>query len=215
MRQSTQLVCLWLWLSGAPLGAVLEHQQSAGAKSRQDPSDETLYDRARRAGGHYQEVLREDAVPPASTIRDLAARSPDIVIGQVLARRGHLTEDQRMVRTDVVLKVQQTVRGGSRPGQLITIAVPGGSYRFPDGTKAALYREYYRPIRDKERYLFFLQRSLARLVVRGDIAYELAAGPQGQFEAELCRRQGDPCGDGKRSPDPASLRANEHQGAAD
>lgn len=181
MRGNAAVVLLCLAATIA--GVAADAPQGTQRRPADTPAAaDTLHQKALRAGGRLQERLEEEAIVPSTTIRDLAANSPDIVIGQVLGRRGHLAADGRSVRTDVVLKVQQTVRGGSRPGQLITIAIPGGSFRFSDGTKARQYLEYYRPVRDQERYLFFLRRSSTGLVVRGDLAYEWAAGPQGQFE---------------------------------
>jgi hypothetical protein len=187
MRRNAAVILLCLAETMTGLGA----DAAPGPRGR--PADtqsvDTLHQKARRAGGRLQEILKEEAAVPSTTIRDLAANSPDIVIGQVLARRGHLAPDGRSVRTDVVLKVQQTVRGDSRPGQLITIAIPGGTFRFSDGTTARQYLEHYRPARDQERYLFFLRRSSTGLIVRGDVAYEWAVGPQGQFELNFAEDQ--------------------------
>jgi hypothetical protein len=180
MRGNAAVVLLCLAATSASVAA--DGPQGTRRRPADTPAADTLHQKARRAGGSLQEVLKEEAIVPSTTIRDLAANSPDIVIGQVLGHRGHLAPDGRSVRTDVVLKVQQTVRGGSRPGQLITIAIPGGSFRFSDGATARQYREHYRPVRDQERYLFFLRRSSTGLVVRGDVAYEWSVGPQGQFE---------------------------------
>jgi hypothetical protein len=182
MRAIMPTVPLLLTALVWPLSAAAVSQQAAAAGSMGPAAWSALEQKARRAGGRLQEVVREDAVVPATTIQDLAARTPDIVIGQVLARRGHLTPDGTATRTDIILKVQQSVRGEARAGELITIAIPGGSYRFPDGSTATQYREFYRPVRDQERYLFFLQRSPDGLALRGDVAYEWAVGPQGQFE---------------------------------
>ncbi len=68
------------------------------------------------------------------------------------------------------------------PGSIITVSMPGGSHRFADGTIARQYVWGYHRVQNQASYLFFLQESPTRTIIRGAVAYELALGQQGQFE---------------------------------
>ncbi|OFW07491.1 MAG: hypothetical protein A3H96_07070 [Acidobacteria bacterium RIFCSPLOWO2_02_FULL_67_36] len=155
------------------------------AASSQAARTATLHERTKAAGGRLTEAVPDEGESPCATLAELAARSPLIVIGEVLAHRAHLASDQARVTTDVVVKVQERVRGPVAAGALITVTMPGGSYRFPDGAIVHQPRPGYRPIRDRARYLLFLRESRPRTIVRGTVAYELALGPQGQFELDF------------------------------
>ena len=159
------------------------YAQRANAQAR--PSLGPLHERASRAGGHVTEVLRDDSAAMHGTVRELAGRSPVIVIGTVLGRRAHLAADGARVQTDVALKVQEAVKGTVARGAVIRISVAGGSHRFADGTTARQYQWGYRPVRDHAQYLFFLRETAMRTPLRGDVVYELAQGPQSQFELDF------------------------------
>jgi hypothetical protein len=145
-------------------------------------SPKTLQERARANAGTLTEQLAVRAAPQLVTLADMCARSPIVVVGTVMARRGHLSKDGATVQTDLALRVQDVVKGTVRAGSVLYVAVPGGSFRFTDGAKVHQVTNGYLRPRPGHQYVLFLRPLVAAAGAKAD--YELALAAQGQFELD-------------------------------
>jgi hypothetical protein len=132
-----------------------------------------LQEMARKSGGHF--VLRYQpgkAVYP--NVEELAKRSDIVVIGRTLGHRSKLTADGNFIHTDFLVRVQEVVKGETSSSSL-TVTMPGGGYRFDDGTYAMVELLGQRLPEDQNTCVFFLSRPKG-----GDArSYALASESQG------------------------------------
>lgn len=93
-----------------------------------------------------------------ANLTELAARSDVIVIGRTLTHHPMLTAGGNMIINDFVVRIQEVFKGKIPNGTSIVVSVPGGAYKFPDGTRAAVIAQGYREPQDRQMYAFFLKR---------------------------------------------------------
>src|SRR6266496_2141953 len=108
----------------------------------------TLHERAKKAGGKLVWRYRVNRTVIYRDIEELAKASDDIFIGRALGHRPSLSPDGKFITNDFLVRVQDVVKGGLPSGRSILVSVPGGAYRFPDGTFAALVPTGYKEPED-------------------------------------------------------------------
>jgi|WetSurMetagenome_2_1015567.scaffolds.fasta_scaffold164126_3 hypothetical protein len=181
--------CLVATITLAPGGISLQATPRQTGPEKATPS---LHDRATAAGSHLVEPLTAGDIPIA-TLSELASRAPVVVVGRVLGARSRLAPDGRGIVTEVAIHVHESLRGGASLGSLVYFRVPGGSHRFADGRTAKQVVPGFRSFRMGATYVLFLRpirpavdEPAAVRAARDSGAYraqyELASGPQGQFE---------------------------------
>lgn len=75
-----------------------------------------------------------------------------------LAHHPMLSAGGNMITNDFVVKVQEVIKGRIPNGKSIVVKVPGGAYKFPDGTRAAVVAQGYKEPQDRQLYAFFLKK---------------------------------------------------------
>ena len=168
MRKLTQhLITLLLVMHACAAGSVIAQQPSG-----------TLHDRAKKVGGKLVWHYRANRSLIYPNVEELAKRSDLIVVGRTLGHRPSLRPDGKFITNDFLVKVQDVIKGNVAGGESIFISVPGGAYKFSDGTYAALIPANYREAEDGATYVFFLTKKKPNSVFKG---HTLASETQGMF----------------------------------
>jgi hypothetical protein len=189
MSLKTLGICvLVVW--GAQATPLTDAPQSPRATRRDRP---ILHDRAAARGSFLDEVL-DPGDAPTSTLAELVARTPIVVVGRTLGVRSRLNADERDLTTEVAFRVQDSVKGTMPAGSVIYFRAPGGSYGFGTGLVARQRVQGFRAVRPNTMYAVFLRelpvgtgnapRQNQREVAPYRARYELAMGQQGQFELD-------------------------------
>jgi hypothetical protein len=148
----------------------------ASSVSAQRPL-ETLHDRAKKAGGKVIWRYRPNRSVIYPTIEELAKRSNLIVVGRTIDQKGRLTKDGKFITQDVLVRVQEVIKGEVPNGPLL-VSLPGGAYRFDDNTYAYVMPIGYQPPQKQGMYIFFLKGKDTRSNFKG---YSLVSETQGLF----------------------------------
>lgn len=117
----------------------------------------TLYEQAKRAGGKLVVRHKPDRGVVYEDLAALARQSDAIVVGRPISNRGRVSADGKSVTQDYRVRVQGVVKGGVAGGETITVSLPGGAYRFPDGTYVNVRPTDYRQATNRRLYVFFLK----------------------------------------------------------
>ena len=160
--------CLRLMLFVALALAGGAHPAASGQQGGQ-----TLHERAKKAGGKLLWHYKPDRRLTHTNLRQLVQASDVVVIGRPLVLRARLRPDGKAIMQDAVVKAQSVVKGGVRPGETLKARLPGGVYRFPDGTYAHTIPQGYTPAEVGKLYAFFFKWK--------DDGYELTTEMQGLF----------------------------------
>lgn len=139
----------------------------------------TLHDRAIRASGRLVWRYRANRSLIYPNVEELAKRSDVIIVGRTLGHRPSLRPGGTFLTNDFLVKVQDVLKGDVPNGRSILISVPGGAYKFPDGTYAALLPANFKQAEDGRTYVFFLKKRKNNSVFKGHM---LASETQGVFE---------------------------------
>src|SRR5437868_6386357 len=86
-------------------------------------------------------------------IADLTQESQTIVIGAPGLSKAVLSSDGNRVETEYQVRVEKTLKGSVRPGDIFTVRLPGGKYAFNDGSAAELQTPEFQRILIRNRYL--------------------------------------------------------------
>src|SRR4030095_7125993 len=140
-------------------------------------ADETLHDRAKKAGGKFLWVYKPKRNVIYANVQELAKRSDVIVVGRTTGHRARLRSDGKFITKDFLVKVHEVIKGDITMGRSIFVSLPGGAYRFPDGTYAYVTPINYRQAEDGGIYVFFLKNKGS--VYQG---HEPVSESQGLFE---------------------------------
>jgi hypothetical protein len=123
--------------------------------------------------GSFERVVAVYRGSPVS-LHQLISFSNAIVIGSTVSNHGVLIESGRSIETELVVSVEETLKGSiGRPS--VTVILPGGRVGFPGGSWAQVgVRGFRRPERGR-KYLFFLRQARNQM-------FEPAFGPVGVFD---------------------------------
>jgi hypothetical protein len=151
----------------------------AGASSApaQHPR-ETLHDRAKKAGGTVVWRYRPNRSVIYGNIEEVAKRSSIIVVGRSVDQKGRLTKDGKFITQDVLVKVQEVIKGDVPNGHPLLVSLPGGAYRFEDNSYAYVMPIGYQPPEKGGMYIFFLKGKDKGSNFKG---YQLISETQGLF----------------------------------
>jgi hypothetical protein len=143
------LIALLLALSFA------QAQQKKGKVPPPAQSKNKLQELANKAGGHF--VFRyRPSVTIYPNVEELAKRTDIIIVGRTLGHRSKLTADGNFINQEVLVRVQEVVKGDPG-GSSLVILVPGGAHRFDDGTYAVVEPIGQREPEDQTLSVFFLK----------------------------------------------------------
>lgn len=111
-------------------------------------------------------------------IEALTKNSTAVVVGHVVKKLGgRLSDSGNVIFTDYEVVVNETIKGGLMNGSTITIALPGGSIEFDDGTSAEQRTPEFEHVKPGSGCTLFLTKGMES----GDV-YTLTGGPQGLVE---------------------------------
>lgn|SRR2546421_5966289 len=118
---------------------------------------ETLNERAKSAGGKFLWRYRANRAVIYPNIEALAKHSDVIVVGRTIGHRAHVRSDGRFITKDFSVRVQEVIKGNVKMGSSIVVSLPGGAYKFPDGSVAFVMPTGYQQAEDRGLYVFFLK----------------------------------------------------------
>lgn len=124
--------------------------------AKKEPKDK-LHDKAKKAGGGVVLRYRPNRANVFSNLTQLGAKSDLVIVGRVLGHRPGLTPSGNLITNNFLVKVLTVRKGNLVNGQSITVRVPGGAYKFPDGTRAAVVPTGYKELEDGLVYALFLK----------------------------------------------------------
>src|SRR5712692_9187010 len=117
---------------------VLACVASLPSLARKPRSNNILHELAKREGGKVLLRHRPNRSTIYSGVDELARRSDLVVVGRTLAHRPSLRFDGNFITEDFLVRVQEVIKGDPQMGRSIVVSLPGGSYRFSDGTYVTL-----------------------------------------------------------------------------
>lgn len=198
MKRTWFRLLLLLCAAGAAL--VFGQVRAVGQDGRQQPSAKSVREQqaayavgglkaAAAVTGTYRSRISFPMSSAPDDLDELIAFSHSIVVGMVDQNRCLATSDGFSVVTVYDVRIERTLKGSFKKGEVIPVAVPGGKISFPNGSSAELTVERFRPPLNSRRYIFFLRRSDARdgyLVQGGVPGYPEylvpSAGPLGIYD---------------------------------
>jgi hypothetical protein len=148
--------------------------RALGQKTR---PNNMLHAMAKRTGGKLVLKHRPSRRTIYSGLDNLASHSDIIVIGRTLGHRSRLRPDGNFLTEDFLVRVQEVIKGDVQTGRSILVSLPGGSYKYPDGTYVTMMPVGYNETEDGKIYVFFLRKKGA--FYKG---HQPTAEAQGQFE---------------------------------
>lgn len=127
--------------------------------------------------GRYTAFAQSKSPQQYNDLAALVRDSPTIVTGTIEALAPQLLPPaENFIVTDCRLTVKDTIKGTVRPGETITLRLPGGRVEFDDGTSAEVeLTDFLGYPKVGETFIFFLRK-------KGDSKFSLQGGPQGLFE---------------------------------
>jgi hypothetical protein len=97
-----------------------------------------LHKAALANGGTYVKLGSDSPWNMAGSLDDLVSDSSTIVIGQVIGERAVLVNDGRAIRTEYTFRLASVLKGAGTNSETRIVVLPGGTYRFDDGTSATI-----------------------------------------------------------------------------
>ncbi|HEY5838558.1 MAG TPA: hypothetical protein VIT19_05935 [Pyrinomonadaceae bacterium] len=155
--------------------ALAAQNRPAKERSAKKEHKDKLHDKAKKAGGAVVLRYRPNQGKIFSSLSDLSAHSDVVIVGRVLGHRPALTPSGNLITNNFLVKVLEVRKGDLAGTRSITVSSPGGAYKFPDGTRAAVVPTGYKELEDGVIYALFLK-------ARGNGAnYRLISESQGAF----------------------------------
>jgi len=178
------LILVFLSLGGA-LGALSIYRRQTSprqlvwrnlstAESTDMQDQRPLRERARDAG-QYKATERPPDLSAFNQLDDVTRKSTAIVIATANRNVCSLSPNGKTVTIDYDMKVEHSYKGSLTPGQAISVSLPGGLTRFPDGTSAEIKTPWFKKMMNGKTYLLFLNANENR-------PFTITGGPRGLFE---------------------------------
>ena len=127
------------------------------------------------SGGTYQVGGRSPPKYIMADLKQLADASSTIVIASVSNATPELLDEGRYIRTNYELHITGLIKGDMAATDVIEI--PGGSYKFSDGSVANQVETAWKALQTGKTYILFLTRWPDRPTV-----FRLTSAAQGIFE---------------------------------
>lgn len=138
----------------------------------------TLHDRVKKANGKLVLKYKPSRATVYPNVQELAKRSDLIIVGRVLSHKSNLTQDERFITQDFLIKVHEMIKGDLARGRSVLLSMPGGTHRFSDGGYAAIMPVGYKHPEDGGIYVFFLKSKDKNSTYNGQ---RLVSERQGMF----------------------------------
>lgn len=184
-RTSTTLALLALAIFaglvvGVGLSKIGAARRETGTRSRTAPKaaaedTRTLKEKAKATGKHV-EIARPEKADAYADIAALAADSSDVVIGFPLDNVTDLTADGRSLNINYTVRIEHVYKGELKKGSTITVSLPGGMFRFDDGSTAEVRTPWFKKMQKGKAYALFLKAQ------KHGQSYVPTGGAQGLFE---------------------------------
>ncbi len=117
-----------------------------------------LHTLAIRHGGSFVQAVQSVPFVRRDSLADLAKDS-DLVVGvHIVDNRCELMNEGRSIVTGYHAEVDQVFDRSARTGYGIQVVIPGGRFRFDDGTWAQVNWAHQEPMLNKHRYILFLRK---------------------------------------------------------
>jgi hypothetical protein len=178
------LILVLLSLGGA-LGALslyrrqtpprqLVWKNSTNAESTDVQDQRPLREKARDAG-QYKVTERPPDLSSFNNLDEVTRRSAAVVIATANRNVCSLSQNGKTVTIDYEMKVEHSYKGSLTLGQTISVSLPGGLTKFPDGTSAEIRTPWFKKMINGKTYLLYLSANENR-------PFTITGGPRGVFE---------------------------------
>lgn len=147
---------------------------SPNAESPDVEDQRPLRDKARDAR-QYKTTERPPDLRGFITLEDVTKGSAAIVIASANRNVCTLSPNGQTVTIDYEMKVEHSYKGTLTPGQAITVSLPGGLIKFPDGSSAEVKTPWFKKMMNGKTYLLYLNGNENR-------PFTITGGPRGVFE---------------------------------
>jgi hypothetical protein len=124
----------------------------------------------------YIDYTIGDKVEVIYSLSQLVKASSHIVIGRAESNLCSLSTDGKTINTLYKVKVQESFKGNLKSGKFIKVALPGGMYKFSNGTIVEIKTPWFKKMDHGQTYILFLNfHEQAE-------GYIPTGGPQGIFK---------------------------------
>lgn len=147
---------------------------SSNAESTDQQDQRPLREKARDAG-QYKTVERPPDLRLFNNLDDVTKGSAVIVIATANRNVCSLSPNGKTVTIDYEMKVDHSYKGTLTPGQAITVSLPGGLTKFPEGTSAEVKTPWFKKMMNGKTYLLYLNANENR-------PFTITGGPRGVFQ---------------------------------
>lgn len=148
-------------------------RNSSNAESTDVQDQRPLRERARGAG-RYQVIERPPDLGSFNNLDDVTRKSAAIVIATANRNVCSLSPNGKTVTIDYEMKVEHSYKGSLTPGEAISVSLPGGLTKFPDGTSAEIKTPWFKKMMNGKTYLLYLSANENRPFI-------ITGGPRGLF----------------------------------
>lgn len=168
-------IILMVAVSGLIFG--LSMSRSSGPQNKSSKTPVRSLRELAKTQGRYTVFAQSKMAHQYDDLAALVRDSPTIITGTIEALAPQLLPPaENFIVTDCRLTVKDTVKGTVRPGETITLRLPGGRIEFDDGTSAEVeLTDFLRYPEVGQTFVFFLRK-------KGDSKFSLQGGAQGLFE---------------------------------
>lgn len=133
-----------------------------------------LREKARDVGQYRGTELPPD-LSLFNNLDDVTRGSAAIVIATANRNVCSLSQDGKTVTIDYEMKVEHSYKGRLSPAHTISVSLPGGLAKFPDGTSAEIKTPWFKKMINGKTYLLYLSANENR-------PFTTTGGPRGLFE---------------------------------
>lgn len=133
----------------------------------------SLKEEARQAGAKLVGYKLWNVAPTYMDIDEVTRRSSAVVVGTVTHNMSRLSGDEREMFIDSTVSVNQVLKGNLKPGDSVTVSIPGGALDFADGTSVEVRTPWFKKMQKGQNYILFL--------TPGGGTFATVGGPQGVF----------------------------------
>lgn len=127
-----------------------------------------------RESGKYVALESPPDLSKFNNLEDLARRADAVVVAKAVKNVCKLSPDEKTVTIDYEMKVEHSYRGDFDQKGIISVSLPGGLAKFPEGGSADIRTPWFRKMMNGHTYLLFLDR-------QGNGPFKPTGGPRGLF----------------------------------
>jgi hypothetical protein len=111
------------------------------------------------------------------SLSEMMQRSSLVIVGDALSGTSRLSQNGQTITTDYQIRVRETIKGSLAPRSIVSVSLPGGMIKKPDGTLFEIRARKFRYMVRNKVYVLFLKE-----VPSSEGVFTAVRGPQGIYE---------------------------------